>query len=70
MKTLWQRIYGFFGFWSYTYFVRDKVYQVFYWCYWPWKFHRKYDIFRIDITKWEAKRRAKLRQQLQQRMFK
>lgn len=54
-KTLWQRIYSFFGFWTYIQHIGNKkAYLVVYWCCFPWKFYRKFDIFRYDISKKES----------------
>lgn len=47
-KTLWQKIYSFFGFWSYIELTDEYDYKVFYWCCLPWgKFFRKFDLFKI-----------------------
>ena len=35
-KTLWQKIYSFFGFWSYCEFTDKEKYRIFYWCCLPW----------------------------------
>ena len=49
-KTLWQKIYSFFGFWSYCEFTDKEKYRIFYWCCLPWgKFFRKFDLFKIQI---------------------
>lgn len=49
-KTLWQKIYSFFGFWSYCEFMDKKKYRIFYWCCLPWgNFFRKFDLFKIQI---------------------
>jgi len=55
-KTFWQMVYSFFGFWTYTLTSEKdgKIYRVVYWCFLPWgKFFRKFDVWRIDITKEE-----------------
>lgn len=47
-KTLWQKIYSFFGLWSYYETSNKGKYEVFYWCCLPWgKFFRKFDLFKI-----------------------
>lgn len=45
-KTTWQKIYSFFGFWTYRY-NSDRI---LYWCMFPvGKFYRKFDILRWRI---------------------
>ena len=50
-KTLWQKVYSFFGFWTYTIVTHmdDEVVEkriVLYWCFLPlFKFYRKFDLF-------------------------
>lgn len=47
-KTLWQKIYSFFGFWSYYAINNNGKYRIFYWCCLPYdKFFRKFDLFKI-----------------------
>ena len=48
-KTLWQKIYSFFGFWQYyEYTLSGDKYRIIYWRCLPWrKFFRKFDIFKI-----------------------
>lgn len=51
-KTIWQKFYSFFGFWTYTecVFVGNgnvQEYNVLYWTFLPFgKFYRKFDIVR------------------------
>ena len=50
-KTLWQKIYSFFGFWTY---IECKDYshkkKVVYWCCLPWiHYFRKFDLFHYMI---------------------
>ena len=50
-KTIWQKIYSAFGFWSYYTYINNERYQVFYWICLPYgKFFRKFDIFKIKKT--------------------
>lgn len=45
---LWREIYSFLGFWFYyTHDEYGNMYRVYYWCAWPWKFKRKFDLFKI-----------------------
>jgi predicted metal-binding transcription factor (methanogenesis marker protein 9) len=55
-KTFLQKIFSFFGFWSYKLHIgNDECYEVIYWCCLPWgKFYRKFDLFRIDISKTDS----------------
>lgn len=54
-KTVWQKIYSWFGFWHYTEHVllddkeTVKVNKVFYWCVFPWNYYCKLDLFRISF---------------------
>lgn len=49
-KTLWQKIYSFFGFWHYYETTPSGRYRVTYWCCFPWgKFFRKFDLFRKGV---------------------
>lgn len=61
MKTTWQKVYSFFGFWTYTEWVEiphiegaycpsyDKK-KTIYWCLFPWfKFYKKIDLFSWSI---------------------
>ena len=52
-KTLWEKIYSFFGFWTYT--TYDKHWnkkKVIYWCCLPWiHYFRKFDLFSYNV-KW------------------
>jgi hypothetical protein len=49
-KTLWQAVYSFFGFWTYTLIDADasgkmRERRVLYWCCLPWgKWFRKFDL--------------------------
>jgi hypothetical protein len=48
MKTLWQKIYSFLGFWYYKEIGYNKPsYIVVYWCCFPFWFIRKFDLIRI-----------------------
>ena len=57
MKTTWQKIYSFFGFWTYRVTYRKNLdwteYLTVYWCCFPWKFYRKFDVFRIKIDEYK-----------------
>jgi hypothetical protein len=60
-KSIWQKVYSFFGFWTYTDVVSlDKQgnyaeYKVIYWCCLPWfKFFRKFDLVRIYKHKYNV----------------
>lgn len=48
-KTIWQKIYSFFGFWTYhLHQIDGSHYLVIYWCMFPWfKFIRKFDVLRL-----------------------
>lgn len=49
-KTLWQKIYSFFGFWHYYETIPSGRYRVTYWCCLPWgRFFRKFDLFRKKV---------------------
>lgn len=49
-KTLWEKIYSFFGFWHYYELISNSVYKVTYWRCLPWgKFFRKFDLFRKRV---------------------
>lgn len=64
MKTLWQKIYSFFGFWTYTLNVQvpnqphvyDK-YIIVYWCCFPKPFpwFRKFDVYKKFIKQYNLK---------------
>lgn len=50
-KTLWEKIYSAFGFWSYYTMINGERYRVFYWCCLPYgKFIRKFDLFKIKAN--------------------
>lgn len=45
---MWRKIYSVLGFWFYyDYDKQGNRYRVYYWCAWPWKFKRKFDLFKI-----------------------
>lgn len=50
-KTLWQKIYSFFGFWHYYEITPDGRYRVLYWCCLPYSrfYKRKFDLFRKKV---------------------
>lgn len=53
-KTLWQKIYSFFGFWFYYTYINRIKYKVLYWCSFPWKgSSRKIDILKIKCGRFE-----------------
>jgi hypothetical protein len=52
-KTTWEKIYSFFGFWTYfRHSGPSKCDLVIYWCAWPFglPYWRKFDLFRIDVS--------------------
>lgn len=55
-KTLWERFYSFFGFWTYIHHTSNaKAERIVYWCFLPWfRFYRKFDLFRWDVSKTES----------------
>lgn len=59
MKTTWQKVYSFFGFWTYneTSFKDNvwKTYLITYWCCFPWSFKRKINIFKWKIKEQTSK---------------
>lgn len=49
-KTLWQKFYSFFGFWTYTMRNANESKCVVYWCFFPgMPFYRKFDLFSFNI---------------------
>lgn len=45
-KTVWQKIYSFFGFWKYYWYSNKGEMKTIYWCCLPWfKYFRKFDLF-------------------------
>ena len=55
-KTLWQKIYSFFGFWFYYVYNNqtETRYKVLYWCCLPWgKYFRKIDLLKVKCGKFE-----------------
>lgn len=50
-KTLWQKIYSFFGFWHYYETTPNGRYRVLYWCCLPYSrfYKRKFDLFRKKV---------------------
>ena len=51
-KTLWQKIYSFFGFWHYYETTPNGKYRVLYWCCLPYSrfYKRKFDLFRKKVS--------------------
>lgn len=51
-KTMFQRFYSFFGFWTYLHHEDDNVcHLVIYWCFFPWfKFFWKIDVLHINVS--------------------
>ena len=51
-KSLWKKIYLFFGFREYIQHIgNNSAYRIIYWCCFPWwKFYRKFDLFVIDVS--------------------
>lgn len=49
-RTLWQKIYSFFGFWKYNLITEKGTYKVIYWCCFPFKFYRKFDLFKYKVN--------------------
>ena len=50
-KTMWQKIYSFFGFWHYYETTSNVRYRITYWCCLPWvKFFRKFDLSRKKVA--------------------
>ena len=46
-KTWWQEVYSWLGFWSYyQYDERGNRWRIIYWCCFPFRFIRKFDVFR------------------------
>ena len=62
MKTKWQKVYSFFGFWKYEQTDENwETRKVIYWCCFPWfKFYRKFDIFSYSLGKKYPKLKKKL----------
>jgi hypothetical protein len=58
MKTIWQKVYSFLGFWTYLHHTNEHVcHLVIYWCCLPFgKFFRKFDIIKIDVSKSQSLR--------------
>lgn len=53
-KTLWQKIYSFFGFWFYYKYNNGTKYKILYWCCFPWgKYYRKIDLFKFKCGTFE-----------------
>lgn len=49
-KTLWQKVYSFFGFWTYTRHTPQNTFFVIYWIALPWfKYFRKFDLIEIKL---------------------
>ena len=46
-KSTLEKIYSFFGFWKYYQYIGGKRVKTFYWCCFPWRFIRKFDLFSI-----------------------
>lgn len=47
-KTFIQKLYSFFGFWKYYMYDSDgNKYKIWYWCCFPFKFYRKFDLIKI-----------------------
>ena len=47
-KTLWQKIYSWFGFWQYYEIDQNgDEWLITYWCCFPFKFIRKFDLVRF-----------------------
>lgn len=52
VKTNWQKIYSFFGFWSYILYTENgKRYRAWYWNLFPFWFIRKFDFLKIESNK-------------------
>ncbi len=59
MKTTWQKIYSWFGFWTYTRAFQDgdtvTEQRVVYWCMFPFYYIRKFDLFHWNTKTYSLK---------------